>query len=109
MRLIEYDWHLSEIMARQGIRNSTDLVPLLAERGINLSRTQVYRLSHQKPERVSLVVVGALCDIFSCDIGDLLTFTVAAKPIARTGTTASRGSKSGSTLAPRRVKITDDE
>lgn len=32
-REIDYQWRLSELMARRGLHNSTDLAPLLRERG----------------------------------------------------------------------------
>ena len=47
-------------MAAHGLFNTTDLVPLLAERGINLSVVQVYRLVTGTPERLSLPVLAAL-------------------------------------------------
>ncbi|MFZ2511006.1 MAG: XRE family transcriptional regulator, partial [Gordonia sp. (in: high G+C Gram-positive bacteria)] len=42
-RDVDYTWRLAELMAARGLNNTTDLVPLLAERGIALSRPQVYR------------------------------------------------------------------
>ena len=62
-------------MAARGMHNSTDLIPLLVERGIQLSRPQVYRVVNQRPERVSLQLIAALCDILSCGVDDLLTVT----------------------------------
>jgi DNA-binding Xre family transcriptional regulator len=59
-------------MAEAGMFATTDLVPLLAERGITLSREQVYRLVAQVPERLSLVTLSALCDILGCGPGDLI-------------------------------------
>lgn len=53
-RTVEYRWRLAELMAAAGMHNSTDLVPLLRERGIDLSASQVYRLVAGQPERVSL-------------------------------------------------------
>jgi hypothetical protein len=53
----------------------TDLIPRLAERGIQLSRPQVDRVVNQRPERISLQLRAALCDIFSCGIEDLVTVT----------------------------------
>ena len=50
---------------------TTDLRPLLAERGIVLSREQVYRLVTGIPERLSLATLAALCDILGCQPGDL--------------------------------------
>jgi Cro/C1-type HTH DNA-binding domain len=42
------------------------LVPLLAKRGISLSASQVHRLVTGIPERLSLPVLAALCDILEC-------------------------------------------
>ena len=60
---VSYNWHLRMRMAERGMFASTsDLVPLLAEHGVVLSREQVYRLVAKVPERVSLTVLAALCD-----------------------------------------------
>jgi hypothetical protein len=40
-----------------------------------LSRPQVYRVVHQRPERVSLQLIAALCDILSCGVDDLVIVT----------------------------------
>ena len=63
-RQVDYTWRLAELMAAHGMHNSTELIPRLAERGIQLSRPQVYRVVHQRPERISLQLLAALCDIF---------------------------------------------
>ena len=42
-RKVDYTWRLAELMAARGSHNSTELIPLLLERGIQLSRPQVYR------------------------------------------------------------------
>lgn len=74
-REVDYTWRLAELMAAHGMHNSTDLIPRLAERGIQLSRPQVYRVVHQRPERVSLQLMAALCDILGCGVEDLVTVT----------------------------------
>jgi DNA-binding Xre family transcriptional regulator len=51
---------------------TSDLVPLLAERGVALSREQVYRLVTGVPQRLSLATLAALCDILDCVPGDLV-------------------------------------
>ncbi|BDE17301.1 hypothetical protein MKCMC460_61610 (plasmid) [Mycobacterium sp. 20KCMC460] len=48
-REVDYTWRLAELMAAHGMHNSTDLIPRLAERGVQLSRPQVYRIVHQRP------------------------------------------------------------
>jgi DNA-binding Xre family transcriptional regulator len=59
-------------MAAHGLFATTDLVPLLRDRGIELSASQVHRLVTGVPERLSLQVLAALCDIFECDPGALV-------------------------------------
>jgi DNA-binding Xre family transcriptional regulator len=82
-REIGYRWHLRRLMAGRDMYATTDLRPLLAERGVVLSREQVYRLVAQTPERLSLVTLAALCDILGCQPGDLVEPVAAAgKPRA---------------------------
>ena len=71
-RKIGYVWHLRKLMAGHGMFATTDLVPLLAMRGVALSREQVYRLVTRTPERLSLTTLAALCDILGCEPGDLV-------------------------------------
>ena len=40
-RNVGYRWHLRQVMAARGMFATTELVPLLAERGAALSREQV--------------------------------------------------------------------
>ena len=65
-------WHLRLRMAEKDMFHTSDLVPLLAERGITLSREQVFRLVTQPPQRLSMDVLAALCDILSCSPNDLI-------------------------------------
>ena len=69
---MRYHWHLRSLMAQAGMFATTDLVPLLAERGVVLSREQVYRLVARVPERLSLTTLSALCDILSCGPSELI-------------------------------------
>ncbi|TYB69012.1 helix-turn-helix transcriptional regulator [Nonomuraea sp. PA05] len=59
-------------MAARGMFSTTDLRPPLAERGIDLSPSQVYRLVAEKPERLSLRTLMALLDILGCTMEDLI-------------------------------------
>ena len=96
-------------MAARGLHNTTDLIPLLAERGITLSRPQVYRLVNQKPERVALQVIAAICDIFSCGPEDLITVTAADVRTRKTGTAnAPNIVDLNRTVRPRRARVIDD-
>ena len=69
---VTYRWHLRMVMAERGMFATTDLVPLLAARGVVLSREQVYRLVAKVPERLSLRTLAALCDILNCTPADLI-------------------------------------
>lgn len=71
-RKVSYQWRLRELMAAHSIYATTGLIPLLHERGIDLSASQVHRLVTGTPERLSLQVLAALCDIFAVDPGDLI-------------------------------------
>jgi DNA-binding Xre family transcriptional regulator len=72
-RGVSYQWKLRELMASRGLFNAPDLEPLLAERGITLSSVQVWRLVAQVPERLSLQLLAALCDIFEVTPAELIT------------------------------------
>src|SRR5947207_2307403 len=101
-------WHLREVMANRGMFATTDLIAPLAERGVELSREQVYRLVTQQPERLNVYTLAALCDALDCGVGDLLEPVVerrqqrkaAGSPEAR----ASRRVREG--LRPVRARIT---
>ena len=69
---LDYRWRLREVMATRGMFSTTDLRPLLAERDIDLSTSQVYRLVVDKPERLSLKVLMALLDILGCRMEELI-------------------------------------
>ena len=97
-------------MAARGLHNTTDLIPLLDERGIILSRPQVYRIVNQKPERVALQVIAAICDIFSCGPEDLITVTAADVRARKTGTANSPNVVDlNRTVRPRHARIIDDD
>jgi DNA-binding Xre family transcriptional regulator len=72
-----------------GTGQTTDLILLLAERGTAMSRPQVYRIVSQKPQRVALQVIAAICYIFSCGPEDLITVTAADVRARKTGTVSS--------------------
>jgi DNA-binding Xre family transcriptional regulator len=71
-----FQWHLRLRMAEKGLFQTSDLVPLLAERGISLSREQVFRLVTQPPQRLSMDTLTALCDILDCLPNDLIEIQV---------------------------------
>jgi DNA-binding Xre family transcriptional regulator len=111
-RRIGYHWHLRTLMAQAGMFSTTELAPHLADRGITLSTSQVHRLVTGTPERLSLPVLAALCDILDCTPGDLVEPYLAVKPTARrraAGTPASPPSPRERGLRPTRARIVDPD
>jgi DNA-binding Xre family transcriptional regulator len=101
---LDYRWHLRQVMARREMFSTTDLIGPLAERGIKLSPSQVYRLVVERPERLSLKVLMALLDILDCQMEELVEPVAAAAPAKKAkaaGTDAGVGA-----LRPKRARIT---
>jgi DNA-binding Xre family transcriptional regulator len=113
-RQVSYRWRLRELMAERGLFTTVELVPLLTERGITLSASQVHRLVTGTPERLSLAVLAALCDVFDVTPADLIT-TTATNPTARAadGTTAQptdiRRTDGGGAIRPTRARIRPEQ
>jgi DNA-binding Xre family transcriptional regulator len=92
-------------MASRGMFQTTDLIKPLAQRGIRLSSSQVYRLVVERPERLSLKVLMALLDILDCSMEDLIEPVAAAKP-AREAKAAGGAEAGVGDLRPKRARIT---
>lgn len=69
---VGYCWHLREVMATRGLWKTTELVPILRERGISLSDAQIRRLVTQPPERLNLHALAAMCDALECSVSDII-------------------------------------
>jgi DNA-binding Xre family transcriptional regulator len=107
---LDYRWKLRDVMAAQGMYSTAALRPLLIERGIVLSVSQVYRLVTEKPERLSLKVLMALLDIFGCTMGDLI------EPVTATAGTPRKAAAGGQDpgpgvggFRPRRARIVPED
>ncbi|MFF1904831.1 helix-turn-helix domain-containing protein [Kitasatospora sp. NPDC058218] len=102
---LDYRWHLREVMATRGMFSTTDLRPLLPERGIDLSASQIYRLVVETPERLNLKVLMALLDIRGCSMDELI------EPVS-TGRARARETADGTEAIgvgecrPKRARIT---
>lgn len=102
-RKVSYAWRLREIMASHGMFATTDLVPLLAERGIKLSASQVHRLVTGTPERLSLQILAALCDIFEVTPTDLVPVQAQNAGVRKTA-----DGETPAQLRPRRARISPE-
>lgn len=111
--IIGYQWRLREQMAAAGLFSTTKLLPLLEERGIHLSPSQVYRLVAERPERLNLHVLVALMDILSCSADDLISKVSLGRADQRTGTDGPEKADSASAvirtrgLRPHRAQVSD--
>jgi DNA-binding Xre family transcriptional regulator len=96
-------------MAQHRIFTATELVPLLRKRGIELSASQVHRLVSGTPERLSLQVLSALCDILGCTPAELVATTAENAGVRQTAT-GDRPAPAGSVakLRPRAARILPD-
>jgi DNA-binding Xre family transcriptional regulator len=96
-----YVWHLRQLMAAQELFQTTQLVPLLAERGVHLSREQVFRLVTRPPQRLSLEILAALCDILDCGPQDLIEIRVADAEVSK----PAKSRRVASPPGPRPVRV----
>lgn len=107
-RKLDYRWNLRQVMAARGMFATTDLIGPLADRGVHLSSSQVYRLVVERPERLSLKVLMALLDILDCSMEELIEPLAAAEPTRQAR--AADGAEAGvGELRPRRARITGTE
>ena len=91
---LDYQWNLRQLMAHNGMFATSDLAPHLAERGIDLSATQVYRLVVNRPERLNLRILVALCDVLDCTPSELI------EPIAEKSSRSKRAAGQETAPAP---------
>ena len=103
-RRLDYRWRLRQVMADREMFATTDLLGPLAERGIGLSSSQVYRLVVERPERLSLRILMALLDILDCTMDDLIEPVAAAQPATKAK--AAGGERGVGALRPKRARIT---
>lgn len=103
-RKLDYRWNLRHVMASREMFQTTDLMEPLAQRGIRLSSSQVYRLVVERPERLSLKILMALLDILDCSMEDLIEPIAAAKP-GRKAKTAGGEEAGVGDLRPKRARI----
>lgn len=104
---VSYHWHLRQLMAARNMFATTDLVPLLASRGVVLSREQVYRLVARVPQRLSLSTLAALCDILEVSPAELIepVRVAATKAGSKNATKTAPATAAVSDLSPRRARV----
>ncbi|MBF9132127.1 helix-turn-helix transcriptional regulator [Plantactinospora sp. S1510] len=108
-RKVGYEWRLRAVMAQHKMFTATELVPLLHERGIDLSASQVHRLVSGTPERLSLQVLAAFCDILGCTPAELITTSAQNAGVRKTATDDLPAPPTGGRFRPRPARILPDE
>lgn len=101
---LDYRWHLRTLMAARGMFSTSDLRSPLAERGVELSTSQVYRLVVERPERLSIKTLVALMDILGCRMEELIE-PIAAAPERRKRVAGSSGAGSVGDFRPKRARV----
>jgi DNA-binding Xre family transcriptional regulator len=104
-RKLGYRWNLRKLMADRDLFQTTDLAPLLADRGVQLSAAQVYRLVTQTPERLSLRTLVALCDLLDCTPNDLIEPVAVARRRRATSVVGKADSTPAPDRVPRRAEV----
>ncbi len=93
-------------MASRGLYSTTELSPLLAERGIELSPVQVWRLVTGTPERLSLPVLAALCDILEVTPAELIVTSAENVTLRQVAAAATRRAPvDPSAIRPKRARL----
>lgn len=101
---LDYRWNLRQVMATREMFATTDLLGPLAQRGITLSTSQVYRLVVERPERLSLKILMALLDILGCSMDDLIEPVAELHPAKNA---KAAGAETGvGDFRPKRARIT---
>jgi DNA-binding Xre family transcriptional regulator len=104
-RQVSYQWRLREQMAAKGMFTASELVPLLAERGIGLSASQVHRLVSGTPERLSLAVLAALCDILEVTPDSLIATRAGNMAPRRTAASGAPEVTDLAAVRPKRARV----
>jgi len=99
---VDYEWRLRVLMAEHGMFRAIDLAPRLAQHGIRLSDSQVWRLVTGRPERVNLRLLMVLCEILGCEPGELVCRTDVAAAVEKEPASSGQIAKD---LKPRPVRL----
>jgi len=100
--VVDYEWRLRVLMAENGMFKAIDLAPRLAEHGIRLSDSQVWRLVTGRPERLNLRLLVVLCEILGCEPDELVRRTDAAAPVEKE---PASGGQIRKDLKPKQVRL----
>ena len=101
---VDYEWNLRLRLAEHGVYKASELRPLLAERGIRLSDSQIWRLITGRPDRLNLKVLAVLCELLQCTPSDLITITPLSRKAHLDKAAAGDRSIVGLTPEPARIR-----
>jgi ammonium transporter, Amt family len=98
---LRYDDAL-DVVGVHMVAGAIDLVPRLAEHGIRLSDSQVWRLVTGRPERLNLRLLAVLCEILGYEPGELVRRTDSAVPVGKEPAASGQIRKD---LRPKQVRL----
>ena len=99
---VDYEWRLRVLMAENGMFKAIDLAPRLAEHGVRLSDSQVWRLVTGRPERLNLRLMVVLCEILGCEPGELVKRTDVTAVVEKD---SASGGQIRADLKPKQVRL----
>jgi DNA-binding Xre family transcriptional regulator len=102
---VDYEWNLRLRLAEKGIYKAAELA-YLAEHGVRLSDSQIWRLITGRPERLNLQVPAVLCELLECTPNDLITVRQLANSPALEKAAAGDRTITGLTPAKARIRRT---
>jgi len=82
-----YEWRLAALMGERKIRTGAELQRLLAERGYDITSSQLSRIIYDRPLQIKTALLDALGEVFDCTLNDLmpLATTSERKPTLGSG------------------------
>ena len=99
---VGYEWNLRLRLAEKGIYKAAELQPHLAEHGIRLSDSQIWRLITGRPERLNLQVLAVLYDLYRLDLGSGTIRQLTSAPALEK---AAAGDRKIAGLTPAKARI----
>jgi hypothetical protein len=67
-----YGWRLAALMGENKVRTGTELHRLLAEKGYEITSSQLSRIIYERPTQVKTALLDALGEVFGCTLDELM-------------------------------------
>ena len=99
---VDYEWRLRVVMAEHGMFKANELHPAPCRTRYTSLGFSGLAYGHRAPERLNLRVLVVLCEIFDCEVNDLVRSVQSAKPAVKEPASASAIKKG---LRPKQARL----